>query len=104
MVARLPGEIAALERAPICESSVPSEAGPPSTFLPSAPSCPIASWTEDYKRKRHATANKRIEGGPQNAPHTAPQSRPRHPPQLRRRRGGRRIVGRERAARLRART
>src|SRR5262244_2022097 len=55
----------AVERAPIHESSVRSDAGSSATFLPSAPSWPIASWTEDYKRNRHATAHKRIEGGPQ---------------------------------------
>src|SRR5215467_4727305 len=55
----------AVERAPIHESSVRSDAGSSATFLLSAPSWPIASWTEDYKRHRHATADKRIEGGPQ---------------------------------------
>src|SRR6516164_7937340 len=55
----------AVERAPIHESSVRSDAGSSATFLLSAPSWPIASWTEDYKRNRHATADKRIEGGPQ---------------------------------------
>src|SRR5215831_2285174 len=55
----------AVERAPIHESSVRSDAVSSATFLLSAPSWPIASWTEDYKRNRHATADKRIEGGPQ---------------------------------------
>src|SRR5499433_4449472 len=55
----------AVERAPMHESSVRSDAGSSATFLLSAPSWPIASWTEDYKRHRHATADKRIEGGPQ---------------------------------------
>src|SRR5262249_7052430 len=37
----------------------------PPPFLPSALSWPIASWTEDYKRNQHATADRHIEGGPQ---------------------------------------
>src|SRR5262245_24188623 len=56
---------AALERAPTYECSARSDAGSSPTFLPSALSWPIASWTEDDKRNQHATVDKRIEGGPQ---------------------------------------
>src|SRR6516165_1367246 len=64
MVARLSGEIASRAR-PLAPAMHGLVVGSPATFWRSAPSWPIASWTEGYKRNRHAMADKAHLGGSQ---------------------------------------